>query len=480
VSPLATSQVRDATTFGIFKLTLHPSSYDWTFLPIAGSTFTDSGTGTVHAAPPPPGQTILHPGDALTPGQSITSPNGVHRLAMQSDGNLVAYDGGSVAWASGTNPAGAAAVMQSDGNFVVYNSSNTPLWASDTSGNPGAYFTVGNTGEFGVLSAGGSTTLWAPRQLSSGRRLRVGESVYSPADGYHLTMQTDGNLVEYNQAGVVVWASGTSAAGSTAVVQSDGNVVVYDSSHTAQWASDTSGHPGASLRLRDTGQLRVESASGGLLWAGPAELVPDRQLTLGQTLRSPTGAYHLTLQSDGNLVEYGAGNAVVWATGTSTGDRLTMQGDGNLVLYDNADSPLWASNTSGQPGASVTLLDGGQLVVADASGAALWAGPGALLHDRTLSAGDSFDSPTGAYQLTMQAGGNLVLHHGATVVWSSGTSTPGAHAVLQGDGNLVVYSGSTPLWASNTAGNPGAYLVVGDDGTIALISTAGGTLWSAG
>ena len=38
VSPLATSQVRDATTFGVFKLTLHPTSYDWAFLPIAGST----------------------------------------------------------------------------------------------------------------------------------------------------------------------------------------------------------------------------------------------------------------------------------------------------------------------------------------------------------------------------------------------------------------------------------------------------------
>ena len=188
-------------------------------------------------------------------------------------------------------------------------------------------------------------------KLFSGAACVPGESVYSPAGRYHLTMQTDGNLVEYNRAGVGVWASETSAAGSTAIMQSDGNVVVYDASHTALWASDTSGHPGGSLRLRDTGQLRVESASGALLWAGPAELVPGRQLTLGQTLRSPTGAYRLTLQSDGNLVEYGPGDAVVWATGTSTGDRLIMQGDGNLVLYDNADSPLWASNTSGRPGA---------------------------------------------------------------------------------------------------------------------------------
>ncbi len=50
-TPLPTSQVRDDENFGILKLTLHATTYDWVFLPIAGSTFTDSGTGTVHAAP---------------------------------------------------------------------------------------------------------------------------------------------------------------------------------------------------------------------------------------------------------------------------------------------------------------------------------------------------------------------------------------------------------------------------------------------
>jgi calcineurin-like phosphoesterase family protein len=41
------SQVRNST-FGVLKLTLHGGSYDWNFLPIAGKTFTDSGTGTCH------------------------------------------------------------------------------------------------------------------------------------------------------------------------------------------------------------------------------------------------------------------------------------------------------------------------------------------------------------------------------------------------------------------------------------------------
>ncbi|MBA3389496.1 MAG: metallophosphoesterase [Rubrobacter sp.] len=42
------SQVRNATTYGVLKLTLHPTSYDWAFVPEAGKTFTDSGTTSCH------------------------------------------------------------------------------------------------------------------------------------------------------------------------------------------------------------------------------------------------------------------------------------------------------------------------------------------------------------------------------------------------------------------------------------------------
>jgi Calcineurin-like phosphoesterase len=42
------SEVRNGDTFGVLKLTLHSNSYDWQFVPEAGKTFTDSGTGTCH------------------------------------------------------------------------------------------------------------------------------------------------------------------------------------------------------------------------------------------------------------------------------------------------------------------------------------------------------------------------------------------------------------------------------------------------
>ena len=42
----ANSEVRNDRTHGVLKLTLHPTSYDWEFVPIAGQTFTDSGSAS--------------------------------------------------------------------------------------------------------------------------------------------------------------------------------------------------------------------------------------------------------------------------------------------------------------------------------------------------------------------------------------------------------------------------------------------------
>lgn len=42
------SEVRNAETFGVLKLTIHSKSYDWEFVPEAGKTFTDSGSGICH------------------------------------------------------------------------------------------------------------------------------------------------------------------------------------------------------------------------------------------------------------------------------------------------------------------------------------------------------------------------------------------------------------------------------------------------
>jgi hypothetical protein len=42
------SEVRDDTSYGVLRLTLHPSAYDWTFVPAAGSGFSDAGSASCH------------------------------------------------------------------------------------------------------------------------------------------------------------------------------------------------------------------------------------------------------------------------------------------------------------------------------------------------------------------------------------------------------------------------------------------------
>jgi hypothetical protein len=49
VTRLSASEVRNASTYGVLKLTLTSTSYSWEFVPIAGKTFTDRGSTDCHA-----------------------------------------------------------------------------------------------------------------------------------------------------------------------------------------------------------------------------------------------------------------------------------------------------------------------------------------------------------------------------------------------------------------------------------------------
>jgi hypothetical protein len=47
-TPIANSLVRNSDTYGVASFTLHPSGWDWAFVPEAGETFTDAGAGSCH------------------------------------------------------------------------------------------------------------------------------------------------------------------------------------------------------------------------------------------------------------------------------------------------------------------------------------------------------------------------------------------------------------------------------------------------
>ena len=48
--PRPNSEIRDDTAFGVLKFVLHPTGYDWLFIPEPGKAFTDSGSDRCHGS----------------------------------------------------------------------------------------------------------------------------------------------------------------------------------------------------------------------------------------------------------------------------------------------------------------------------------------------------------------------------------------------------------------------------------------------
>ena len=67
------SEVRNNTSWGVLRLSLHPTSYDWEFVPVAGQTFTDMGSAGCSGAGPTPTPTdTANPTDTSTPPATPT------------------------------------------------------------------------------------------------------------------------------------------------------------------------------------------------------------------------------------------------------------------------------------------------------------------------------------------------------------------------------------------------------------------------
>ncbi|HMZ14907.1 MAG TPA: LysM peptidoglycan-binding domain-containing protein [Mycobacterium sp.] len=101
-----------------------------------------------------------------------------------------------------------------------------------------------------------------------------------------------------------------------------------------------------------------------------------------------------------------------------------------------------------------------------------------LTAGQKLGQGDSITSNNGAYTLTLQEDGNLVLAARGEAVWASATNGQGGdRAEVQTDGNFVLYAGSKPIWHSDTKGKKEPKLVIQDDRNVVLYA-ADGPAWS--
>jgi hypothetical protein len=121
----------------------------------------------------PPRTTVgdrLRAGQKLEPNQQLVSANGRYTLLMQTDGNLVLYNGApaiaTAYWATGTewlpqDQRPTSVVMQSDAHLVLYDAGGVARWGSGTWGGfVDPYVVLQDDGNL-VVFHDGSTPVWA-------------------------------------------------------------------------------------------------------------------------------------------------------------------------------------------------------------------------------------------------------------------------------------------------------------------------------
>jgi hypothetical protein len=219
--------------------------------------------------------------------------------------------------------------------------------------------------------------------------LSSGQTVFSAANHYALVMQTDGNLVLYNN-GVAAWYSATNGhPGARFVKQGDCNLVIYSAQNIPLWSSGTA-NAGTScvLTLQPDGNLVLNSGANVTLWStntsnistelnSVMEQFPSGGILLpSQQLETPDRQHTLRFQGDGNLVLYNAQSKPLWSAGTASKPvaYLVNQGDGNLVIYSTSGKPLWSSGTANRGRSTLILQGDGNLVLyANTQNNAVWA-----------------------------------------------------------------------------------------------------------
>jgi hypothetical protein len=298
----------------------------------------------------------LQCGWRLNSGESLFSALGGFRLIMQDDGNLVLYaiDDMKIPsdflhvfsctpdvlklyakpiWSTGTHVPhpgigrGSYCAMEENGNLVVYDQAQHRCFETRTGGHPGSYLRLQTDGNLVIYTrdlkaAWSSNTAARPsrgpepgrppaarrranqgdrsvqgrlsKDLRSGMRLNVGDSLFSPLGGFRLVLQDDGNLVLYViddmripwDASLIVyhdvsilgiyqdaiWSSAThlreqdAGPGAYCVMKDDGNFIIYDEDDKPCFQSGTKGNPGAFLRCQDDGNLVIYTRDNKAIW----------------------------------------------------------------------------------------------------------------------------------------------------------------------------------------------------------------------
>lgn len=232
----------------------------------------------------------------------------------------------------------------------------------------------------------------------------------------------------------------------------------------------------------------AEPAAASAVWVGSAPA--GTKINPGDQVTSPNGQFKLIMQGDGNLVEYGIGNRVLWASNTagSSGAIAVVGKNRALDITKNGKRlARWASAGTANSTALKIRADGTMALLAGRSVVVNWT----TYQDRvpsgnTLLGGTVLRSDTTNTRiLNMRTDGNLVQKVSGRVVWQSRTGGhPGAWAELQPKGNFVIWTRDASrkkvaLWTSRTGTAGSGNLLVQVDGNVVLYGSKDTRVWSS-
>ncbi|MFJ4076779.1 peptidoglycan DD-metalloendopeptidase family protein [Curtobacterium sp. NPDC089991] len=232
----------------------------------------------------------------------------------------------------------------------------------------------------------------------------------------------------------------------------------------------------------------AEPAAASAVWVGSAPA--GTKINPGDQVTSPNGQFKLIMQGDGNLVEYGIGNRVLWASNTagSPGAIAVVGKNRALDITKNGKRlARWASAGTVNSTALKIRADGTMALLAGKSVVVNWT----TYQDRvasgnTLLGGTVLRSDaTNTRILNMRTDGNLVQKVSGRVVWQSRTGGhPGAWAELQSKGNFVIWTRDASrkkvaLWTSRTGTAGSGNLLVQVDGNVVLYGSKDTRVWSS-
>ena len=417
-SPLPNSERFNGTTSGVLKLTLGSGTYSWEFIPIAGQSFSDAGSGACHAAP----STVSASPTTIkaSAGSSLTT---IRVTARDQSGNPVS---------------GAAVVLAATGSG---NTLSQPAGTTDLSGV--ATGTLSSTVAEGktitaTINGGGVTqtaTITVTPATASALAFTVQPTSTTAGAAISPAVRVEvrdplGNRVA-SATSAITLAIGTNPAGGTLL----GTKTVAAVAGVATFSDLTIDLTGTGYTLRATsGSLTAATSTPFDISGGSVSVSRSTVSAVPTTIPASSGTATITVTT-----RDGSGNPV---GGVSV--SLAATGSGNTITQPAG--PTDASGTAS--GTLKSTIAGAKTVTATANGLPLTQRPVVTV---TADVPDAGQSTVAAAPSAIAAGGGRSTIT-VTVKDAAGSPVSGATVVLAatGSGNALTQPAG-PTGANGTA-----------------------------